>query len=399
LVWLVAIGVIGASACVTRPVISTVPRLSSGPPVPVATTPASVSPSATGSASAADPGSGWTLAAIGGEAANPQVSSVASIPAGFVAVGSAGRAGELPVALSSRDGRTWTPENIGGRGTAPELALAWGERVLAVGGGQTSRCAHPGSEIDTWVRAADGSWAEAPFVPPLCSGGETMVPVILGDHPWLAGDGTADQPFLLESRDGLAWIDHRGRLPDDVFIEEGAVDESGLWLVGRAAADGTAVVLTSRDGTRFIPARIGDPNRSGLGVIATATIDGRLVVVASRDDAIGRLTPDGAGGWTEEPVTGFPTHDVAGDLTGIGATGGPLVAFSGHEAGLPGIWASADGTAWHQVPIPTEMTVGAWLSDVAVGHGIAVLAGHLESADGNGLVGAIWWARASILGG
>jgi len=35
--------------------------------------------------------------------------------------------------------------------------------------------------------------------------------------------------FLLESGDGLAWIDHRGRLPDDVFSEQGVVDASGLW--------------------------------------------------------------------------------------------------------------------------------------------------------------------------
>jgi len=77
--------------------------------------------------------------------------------------------------------------------------------------------------------------------------------------------------------------------------------------------------------------------------------------------------------------------------------GGPLVAFSGHDAGLPGIWSSADGTSWHPVPIPREITIGAWLSDIAVGHGLAVLAGHLETADGNGLVSAIWWAPASIL--
>ena len=392
-----AIGVVafGADACVAMPAPTATNPGTDRPSLPVQVTPQVSSPVPIATPTAVAPSSAWTIVGRGDPASSTQFRSVVATKDGFIVVGSAGQAGEVAVAFHSPDGATWASEDITGRGTAPDLVLAWGDRAFAVGVGQTSRCAHPGSEIDTWVRSPDGTWTEAPFDPLLCSGGETMAPVILGGRPWLAGDGTGDVPFLMESRDGLSWTDRRARLAGDVFLERAAVDPSGLWLIGHAPADDTAVILRSQDGRMMRSAPLRDASGSPLAVISAVTIDSRLVVLVNRDDAVFRLTPDGSDQWTETAVTGFPTDDV----TGIQPTGGPVVAFTSHEAGLPGIYASADGAAWHAVPVPTEIMVGAWPASIAVGHGVAVLVGQLKAPVGNALVGAIWTAPVAILGG
>jgi len=391
---LLALAGLAAAACVAVPT----PIESSPDTVRPSVAPSSSPQSATLAPTSALQPSAWTLAGRGDPASSTQYWSVAPMADGFVVVGSAGQASEVAVALHSSDGTTWTTDQISGRGTSPSQVLAWGDRAIAVGGGETSRCAHPGSEIDTWVRSGDGTWAEAPFAPVLCAGGETTMPVILGGAPWLAGDGTGDVPFLLQSRDGLSWTDRRPRLPDDVFLEGAAVDDTGLWLTGHAVADDSAVALTSADGARLIRIPIRDATGVPLQVVATLTLDGHLIVLATtgQEGGLLRLTPDGTGSWRSAPVSGFPAEE---DIPGIQATGGPLVAFTGHEAGLPSIWASADGAAWHQVPVPSETTIGAWPTSIAVRDGTAVLVGQLERPDGNGLIGAIWTAPASILGG
>ena len=339
----------------------------------------------------------WTLAGTGDPTASTQYASVAAVADGFVVVGAAGQAGEVAVALHSADGSTWTPDQIAGRGTAPDQVVAWGDRALAVGGGETSRCAHPGSEIDTWVRGSDGVWAEAPFARVLCSGGQTTMPVILAGTPWLAGEGTADIPFLLRSDDGLTWANRSDRLPDEVYLDGAVVDSAGLWLVARTTTEDRALVLVSPDGARFRRMPVDAASGAALSVVGSLAVDGRLVIVASPQDGgpLVRLTAPHGGRWTEAPLTGFPQEDV----TGIDATGGPLVAFTGHENGLPKIYASADGAVWHVVPVPAEITIGAWPRSIAVRDGTAVLVGQVEGPAGDGLVGAIWTAPAAILGG
>jgi hypothetical protein len=382
--------------CVANPVPSGPPGVTAIPSAAASIAATRPTPSA-GGPSVEPPGAAWTFIGQGDHAASTQYRSVVAMADGFVVIGSAGQAGEVAVALHSTDGQTWTTDQISGRGTSPTQVIPWGDRTIAVGGGQTRRCAHPGSEIDTWVRAADGTWAEAPFAPVLCSGGETAMPLVLGGVPWLTGEGTGDVSFLLESDDGRSWTDRPDRIPDDVYLGGAAVDRTGMWLAGRSVTDDHAVFLASPDGSRFRQIALRDASGAALDAITTVTLGDQLVVLAKavENDRIVRLTPRGADGWSEVAVTGFPLADV----TGIQATGGPLVAFTGHDAGLPGIRASGDGAAWHEVPVPSEITVGAWPTSIAVRNGVAVLVGQLEQPDGNGLIGAIWTAPASILGG
>ena len=80
-----------------------------------------------------DPSAAWTLAGIGDDSAATQLGAVVAVADGFVATGSRGQAGEVPVAFHSVDGSTWTSEAIPGRFASPSRLLAWGERVFGIG--------------------------------------------------------------------------------------------------------------------------------------------------------------------------------------------------------------------------------------------------------------------------
>jgi hypothetical protein len=369
--------------------------LPSASPGPSSSAPGSPAPATSGPLTSPAPTGGaddvWSLAGFGDEASSTQVRSVVDVADGFVAIGSSGGAGEVAMAWHSTDGTAWEAETIAGRGTSPERLVAWGDRVLALGGGQSARCAHPG-ELDVWVRHPDATWTEAPFDPLFCAGG-MLTPVILHDRPWLIGDGTGDVPVLMDSDDGLAWADHRDRV-GDVFLWNAAVDRTGLWVMARSVASDDWLALRSRDGTDWTnePLKAGGDRLQNV-VAATILRDG-LVIFATTERGIVRLTPADAGGWDVGEVTGLPGPELAS----VAATGGGLVAIESRADGTSDLWASSDGIAWRRVALPSEAGSGTTYSGVATHDGRAVLVGQVEAPGGAGAVGAVWTAPASILG-
>lgn len=294
------------------------------------------------------------------------------------------------MAWHSTDGRTWEAETITGRLTSPSSLVRWGDRVIALGGGQSARCAHPG-ELDVWVRASDGAWSEAPFDPLFCAGGNPSL-VILDDRPWLVGDGSGDVPILMDSPDGLGWADHSDGIGDD-FLWDVAVDRSGLWVVARSLATDDWLLLHSRDGTTWTTERLRPAGTRIMDVIAATVVDDRLVLLASTDAGIVRLARADAGSWDVRPVTGLPGPDLAS----VAVVGGGLVTIVARDDGSNDLWASSDGIAWRPVIRPAEAGPGSTVLDVAVHDGLAVLVAQVEAPGGAGAIGAIWTAPATIL--
>lgn len=320
-----------------------------------------------------------------------QFSAVVAVPDGFVVTGSTGQAGENPVAIHSTDGASWTAEDISGRaGMSPRFLVPWGNGILVTGGGESSRCAHPGGEMDSWVRAADGTWAEAPFEPVLCVGGP-VVPVIHDRRPWLIGSGVADVPFLMDSADGLNWTDHPQRL-GDVFVQSGLSAAGGLWVVARTP-DGSTLILRSTDGVRFDRRPLVTSSGQPVDVTAAVALHDRAVLLVTKGSSTGTLTSDGSGGWLEAGASGLPHVE----LMSITAADDRLVALGSSDNKPQGAWSSADGTSWSALELPGDVARGATVTGIAVANGIAVLVGQIEAPDGSVMVGAIWRGSASLL--
>jgi hypothetical protein len=335
--------------------------------------------------------SGWTRVATGDPASATQFGSVAAVADGFVVVGSTGQAAELPVAVHSADGVAWTVEEITGRtGMSPRFVASWADRLLVAGGGQSARCAHPGGEMDPWVRTAGGTWTEAPFDRVLCAGGPVM-PIIHGQRAWLIGAGVADVPFLMDSPDGLTWTDHHERL-GDVFVD-GAMSASGsIWVVARAP-DGSTVILRSTDGARFTESPLVAPSGKAVDVIAAVALRDRAVLLVTDGLATSTFTSDGSGGWLEAEASGLPQVD----LVSVQVVADHLVALGSSDTKPQPAWSSADGSSWTAIELPGEVARGATIGGMAVANGIAVLTGQVEAPDGSVVVGAIWTGPAKLL--
>jgi hypothetical protein len=319
-----------------------------------------------------------------------QFNAVAAVPDGFVVTGSTGQAGETPIALHSTDGASWNAEDIGGRaGMSPRLLVPWVDGLLVTGGGESSRCAHPGGEMDVWTRAADGTWAEAPFDPVFCAGGP-VVPVIHDGSPWLIGSGVADQPFLMDSPDGATWAEHRERL-GDVFVQSGLAAAGDLWVVARAP-DGSALILRSTDGVRFQRTPLVAAGGKPVEIISAVAFRGRAVLLVN-DGSIGTFTSDGSGGWQKTQAAGLPLKGVQS----LQVVDDHLIAAGATDDGRPLAWTSADGSSWRVVELPREVAGRATPGGMAVANGVAVLVGQVTTSDGSTAVGAIWTGPASLL--
>jgi hypothetical protein len=343
------------------------------------------------SSAAIDPGAGWQLATLGAAELATTFSDVIASRDGFLVAGSAGPVGDRPLILNSSDGQAWIAESIDSSFASPARLIAWGDRAIAVGGGQTSRCAHPVA-LDAWVRAVARSWAEAPFAPVFCAGGNAT-PLIFRDKPILVGAGTGDQPFLMTSDDGLTWNDAGQRLRD-IYPRAAATDGSSLWVFG-SGPDGGPVSLHSADGTSFEPPfRIGGvgPNSS---VQEAGLLSGAPIAILTVADAAGIARLDATSAWQAEPSVGVRGDDIAR----IVILADRLVALGGAEDGTPMAWSSADGREWSQIRLPDEARLGTTLTGLAIEDGVVVLVGQVETegADGPSAVGAIWYGPASLL--
>jgi hypothetical protein len=370
-------------ACATAPT----------PSAPPATNPAPVGPSvATSSpnvAASSDPAAGWQMASLPENVA-ATFSDVELGPEGFLVAGGGGPIGQTPVILNSLDWQSWSSEPINGSFAAPSGLLTLGARGFAVGGGETSRCAHP-SALTTWARDFAGSWHEAPFDHVFCAGPGNVTMFEFDRHVVLAGAGVGDQPFYLTSEDGLRWTDAGPNPFGDIYPHSILAWDKDLWIFG-SAPNGAPVVVHRSAGRPFEPPVAIPGLGTNASIIAAVWLDNGPVVVATTGAVAGVLRPDGAGSWAGVPAARLPADQV----TGIEVVDGHLVALGSTEAGVPQAWTSADGSEWKPVALPEEAGPGTTLNDVEA-LGRAVLVGQMEAPNGNGAIGAIWTGPASLL--
>ena len=337
-----------------------------------------------------NPTSEWRRVDLAGLDVAAVFSDVVPGPDGFLVAGGGGPVGTTPIVLNSIDGQTWSSESIKGSFASPSGLLTVGARVFAVGGGQTSKCAHP-SALTTWARDFIGTWSEAPFDNAFCNGPGNTTLFEFDRHVVLAGSGVGDQSFYLTSEDGLHWTDTGPNPFGDIYPQAILAFDRDLWIFGSAPI-GTPVVVHRTAGMPFgRPVALPDL-RSDASIRAAVWLDGGPLVVVSSGPAIGIVRPDGAGSWATVRAAGLPADQVSW----IRVVNDHLVALGGTEAGVPEAWTSADGSDWKPVSLPEEAGPGTSLTAVTAG-GRAVLVGQVEAANGAGAIGAIWTGPAGLL--
>jgi hypothetical protein len=374
-------------ACVTGPAPSP-PLTASAPPGTSAPPSTAASPSA---APTDDPAGGWRLARLPDPTAAAVFSDVVAGPEGFLVSGAGGPVGNLPIVLDSLDGQTWSNEKIDGSFAAPSALLTVGARAFAVGGGETSKCAHPAA-LDTWARGINGVWSEAPFDNVFCNGPGNSALLEFDRHVVLAGAGVGDQGYYLTSEDGLHWTDAGPNPFGDIYPLAVLAREQDLWIFG-SAPDGAKVVVHRSAGERFDRPVAIPGLGSDVSILAGVWLGDEPVVVAAAGRAVGILRPDGNGSWVSVLADGLPAEQVSG----IQVIDGHLVALGGTEAGVPEAWTSVDGSSWNPVSLPGEAQSGTAIAGVAVIGGTAVMVGQMEAPGGVGAIGAIWTGSARQL--
>jgi hypothetical protein len=306
----------------------------------------------------------------------------------LVASGVGGEAAQIPVVLRSADGLTWTPEPISSAiGGSPSSLGSVGGRVLAVGGAETGRCAHPFA-IDFWARDRSGSWTEAPWDDKFCSGIADVSFLDDAGTAILAGVGDGDQQLVWSSTDGLVWRDLRPSLGDFMPMTAAIVGDDVL-LAG-ASGGGSLIVRSGRRGRAFVDV---EAPRVGAGAEPfQAIVRGREVLLFLVDGpALGLARRGAAGTWSVEPAEG-----IRGDaVTRIQDLGGVLLAVGSDDEGRPVAWSSRDGLAWTQLATPS--VPGAGITGAARIGSSVVLVGSGTSPDGTRTTGLIWTAPATIL--
>lgn len=390
-VCLLAAALVSASCATAAPSASPSTVASTGPTGPTgpatsasstATPSLGLTPSPTASAPAGV--DAWAAVAIPG--AGTTYTDIAALPSRLVIVGAGGDAGMTAVAWSSSDGTTWSTESPGGDGRLPGSAVAWGDRLLAVGGGQTGRCGHPAA-LDTWVRGADGTWVEAPWSDDFCVGASGTAAVAT-DHALLVGIGTGDVPFVWRSTDGLHWTVTPVASAD--VAPQAAASIGGTDLVFGTGPAG-AWVSRSTDGATW-SAREPLGASPALDVMAAVPLGARLaVIVRDRSHVVGTLLTGDGVHWDSALAKGLD-----GDLLArVVAVDGGLVALGGDDVG-PRAWASVDGATWTPVSLPPEAGRGATLTGATIFGGRAWLAGQVQA--GSAAVGAAWVGPTSRFG-
>ena len=295
---------------------------------------------------------------------------VATTPSGLVIAGWGGEAGEIALSWDSPDGVTWQVDQLPGDGRVPGMLVPWGDKVVAVGLGQSDRCAHPAA-LDTWLRGADGAWEEAPWNPIFCAGGTPSAAAAL-DHILVAGTGTGDVPYLWVSDDGLRWTDIS--LPRDLGAPRAVASNGGTDVLMGSNLDGGVWVSISPNGTTWsIPAAVAAP--PDADVMAVLPLDGGFVaMVRDSSGAVGAYRSDDGVTWEAAEAVGLDANKVFR----LVAVEGALVALGGDELGRPAMWVSADGTSWRAAAVPDDMGKNATLRGIAVRQGRVFVVGQAE---------------------
>jgi hypothetical protein len=295
---------------------------------------------------------------------------------GFVIYGGVN---DVPAAWTSGDGLGWTSVALAGREGQPSAAAASADATVLIGGGSTSRCAHPVGEF-LWRRVhGEAEWNQVPFREDLfCAGGSFSI-AAREDLFMVAGMGTGDQPFAWRSADGLTWDDAAAGIPFDLPPWAIGVSDEQFFELGRGGQPDVRVTV---DGTAW--ARIDPPpvapafngDQPGMEPVVALGTGGGATAIYSADDgsATAAWRRDGPSSWLEVPMP------VAAFIERVsGATmifGVPYLFIQG--AGRARLSVSRDLVTWADVDVP----------DVAVILGLArhrdrlVLVGARLDADG-----------------
>lgn len=352
-------------------------------PRPTADQTASV-PIGSPSSTVAAPGDVWTRIELPG--AGGFFTDVASTPLGLVIVGTGGAAAEIPVAWVSVDGISWDVVQLPGAGFPSDLVL-WDAQLVAYGGGQTNRCAHPDA-LDTWLRTPDGAWHEAPWDPIFCAGGLAYA-APAADHVVMAGLGTGDVAYVWTSDDGLSWTDVA--FPRGVGAPRAVGSLLGTDVVmGSSFETGNAWVSRNPDGVHWsAPEPLVVPSASE--VLGLVTVDGHFLAILRTDQGtFGALRSEDGVTWESAESVGLDPN--LGAI--IVAVEGGLVGISGDDIG-PRLWASADGTSWRSVAVPSDVGASGSLSGIAVSQGKVYLVGQAATEEEAGA--AAWVGPAALI--
>lgn len=341
-------------------------------------------------------GAGWTRVVPPGPVPLAGVRDLIAVDDGFVAVGATTDGIGTPTGLHSRDGRAWLTEPIPASIGGPSSLLVHGGRIVAVGGGETPKCAHPAA-LDAWARDPEGAWREAPFDPIFCAGLGTEMLLDAGDGTvTLAGAGSGDQGYLFTSADGLHWTDHGPNPYRDVYPRAAVSIGNELWVFG-TAPDGTLAVIHRRGEGPF-DATVRLPGGPEASVLAALSFGSGPAVFVTAGDTVVLLRLDSSGAWIKVPVSGLPGGSVArieplaGHLVGLGSV------LAANQSPTPLAWSTSDGTTWTPLPLPAEAAGATGTFTAIAASGVTVgLAGQFEDATNTRQIGVIWTAPSSIL--
>ncbi len=339
---------------------------------------------------ALDPGVGWQRVDLTG-VASPNLMSAVTVAAGrFLAVGVGGEADRQPIALDATDGLNWTSEPITSHYGGPSALQVVGDGVVAVGAGGTSRCAHPFA-FDSWARAADGRWTEAPWSDAFCGGLNQSHVLAWRGEAWLVASGSGDQPFDWSSVDGRTWTP-RGTV-GGILPTAAVADGDDLLAFGTDEA-GAVAARRSSDGIHW--AIVSMAPVASQTVPAAFVRGGRLQAFLDTSGRIDVLTRDAAGTASIVQTKGMEGVGDGGTFVDLGDR---LVRLAQDADSLPVGWSSTDGVAWTPIQLPADSGPGTSLNGIAVLDGVAVLVGQTVTPDGSASVGAIWAGSETLLAG
>lgn len=299
---------------------------------------------------------------------------------------------DTPTAWSSPDGTTWAAEEMTSLGHFPRFGVAWGDRVLLVGTGGLPLCGDAQATI-SWVRDAGGNWSEAPSQQALCTDSSGPV-AVASDRALTAGTREDEQGFALVSPDGLHWQ----AAPDVPFPSGAGVDvliNTRIGFVAMGSSIEGPWVSQTTDGIRWsAPGRL--PGAENSNPVGAAVVGDRLLGFLRTDGPESTETSVASStngtDWTGFEVTGLEAaalltvHPVEGGLVALG------FARENHRA-----WVSVDGLRWRPIEMPPDLTIGGYVTGIAIARGRAVLLGGAEFGVG-GLGAAAWGAPLTPFG-
>jgi hypothetical protein len=289
-----------------------------------------------------------------------------------------------PVAWVSRDGGAWIFEQLAPANAVPGTAVAFGDRVVVVGGTETNRCAHPYATV-FWVRGADGQWTAAPFDRLFCAGDESP-PAVTDGRLAMVGTGTADVPFAWFSDDGLTWVDRP--LRRDVYPRFVTSVAGGFAAIGNFVDDGWWIGRSDgRNAWAIEPL----PNVPRDAVAAGLADRGAGVVAwfASSAGDISALTTETGEVWRSTEVQG-----LAGAAVGhVIRTAAGYVALAEMPDARAGLFVSRDGVNWRAVTGPIDNRAGDYVQLAIAGERV-ILLGDVRVGDEG--TPTVWTGPASL---